>query len=59
MLSMLKNIGTPEIIFIAAVIVLLFGSTKLPELGRGLGDAVKQLRKAFGEGEEKNSKPWI
>ncbi|MBI4033091.1 MAG: twin-arginine translocase TatA/TatE family subunit [Candidatus Blackburnbacteria bacterium] len=44
---MLKNIGTTELIIIAVVLLLLFGGKKLPELGRGLGDAIKEFRNAF------------
>jgi len=50
---MLKNIGTTEIILIAVVILVLFGGRKLPELGRGIGDAVKEFKKALGGKENK------
>lgn len=43
---MLKNIGTTELIIIAIVLLVLFGGKKLPELGRGIGDAIKEFRKA-------------
>ncbi len=45
---MLKGIGTTEIIIIAVVILILFGGRKLPELARGIGDAVKEFKKALG-----------
>jgi TatA/E family protein of Tat protein translocase len=41
------GLGTKEIIIIACVIVLLFGSKKIPELSQGIADAIRQLRKAF------------
>lgn len=41
---MFKNIGTPEIIVIAIVLLVLFGGKKLPELARGLGKAGKELK---------------
>jgi len=44
---MLKNIGTTEIIIIAVILLIIFGGKKLPELGRGLGESVKELRKAI------------
>jgi sec-independent protein translocase protein TatA len=44
---MLKGVGTTEIIIIAIVLLLLFGGKKLPEFGRGLGDAMKEFKKAF------------
>jgi sec-independent protein translocase protein TatA len=42
----LKNIGTTEIIIIAVILLLLFGGRKLPELGKGVGDAIKEFKKA-------------
>jgi len=37
----MPNLGTPEIIIIALVIVLLFGAKKLPEAARGLGRSLR------------------
>lgn len=42
-------LGGWELILIFAVILLLFGARKLPELARGLGQAVKEFRKASRE----------
>ncbi len=41
------GLGTKEIIIIAFIIVLLFGSKKIPELAKGLADAVRHLTGAF------------
>ncbi len=43
------DIGTKEIIIIAVVLVLLFGSKKIPELSKSIVDAIKHLRGAFKE----------
>lgn len=43
---MLRGIGTTELIIIAVILLLLFGGKKLPELGRGIGDAIKEFKKA-------------
>lgn len=40
------RLGVPEIIFIALVIILLFGAKKLPEIGSALGKAIREFRKA-------------
>ena len=45
---MFRNIGTTEIIIIAVILLVLFGGKKLPELGRGIGDAIKEFKKALG-----------
>ena len=39
------NLGPLELLLIVAVVVLLFGSKKLPELARGLGQAAHEFRK--------------
>jgi sec-independent protein translocase protein TatA len=39
-------IGGWEILLILAVIILMFGARKLPELARGLGQGVKEFKKA-------------
>lgn len=41
--------GAPEIGLIAAVIVLLFGAKKLPELAGSVGKSIKEFRKATEE----------
>ena len=39
--QLIGNLGTPELIIIFAVIILLFGAAKLPELARGSGRALR------------------
>ena len=46
------GLGLKEIIIIAAVIVLLFGSKKIPELTKGIAESIKVLRKAFSDDSE-------
>jgi TatA/E family protein of Tat protein translocase len=41
------GLGTREIIIIAVVVVLLFGSKKIPELTKSIADAVRHLMGAF------------
>lgn len=43
---MLNGIGTTEIVVVSLVLLVLFGGKKLPELARGMGDSVKEFRKA-------------
>jgi len=44
---MFKNIGTTELIVIFVIILVLFGGKKLPELGRGIGDAIREFKKSL------------
>jgi len=41
-----RGIGTTELIIIAVVLLVLFGGRKLPELGKGVGDAIREFKKA-------------
>lgn len=38
------NIGAPELLIILAVVLLIFGPTKLPDLARSLGSAAREFR---------------
>ena len=44
------NLSPFEIAIVALVIVLLFGTKRLPELGSGLGKAISNFRKSYKEG---------
>ncbi len=48
------GLGTKEIIIIAVVLVLLFGSKQIPELAKNLVQAVKNLTGVFKEEESTN-----
>jgi len=45
------GIGAPELIIFLLVILLLFGSTKLPKLAKSLGEAQKEFKKGIAENE--------
>lgn len=42
----LGEIGMPQILLILAIVLLLFGGKKIPELMKGLGSGVKEFKKA-------------
>ena len=52
MLTFIRNIGLPEIIIIALILILLFGGKKVKELSRGLGQSSKELKKVKKEYQE-------
>jgi sec-independent protein translocase protein TatA len=41
------NLGFPEMLLIFVIIVLIFGTTRLPELGRGLGEGIRNFKKSI------------
>jgi sec-independent protein translocase protein TatA len=48
----MPTIGTTELLIIAAVVILLFGGKKIPELFKGMADAVKEFKKASKDTNE-------
>ena len=52
---LLFGFGAPEIILIIAVVLLLFGGKKIPELMRGLGKGVKEFKSAQSGDENPNT----
>ena len=48
-LALLSNFGGPDLIIILLIILVLFGAKKLPELARGMGQAIKEFQKAKDE----------
>lgn len=47
--------GPMEIIVILLVVLLLFGAKRLPEIGKSLGEGIKEFKKAFKDGPSDNS----
>jgi len=41
------DLGAPELIIILAIVLLLFGGKKLPQLSRSLGESMRELRKGI------------
>lgn len=46
------GLGIPELIIILVVILIVFGAGKLPEIGGGIGKAIKNFKKASSEEDE-------
>jgi sec-independent protein translocase protein TatA len=44
--------GTQDIILIAVIVVVLFGATKLPQIGSGVGQAIRNFKKGISEADE-------
>lgn len=49
----MPTIGFWELVLILLIVLLVFGAAKLPEIGRALGKAIREFKKAAGEEEEK------
>ena len=49
------DLSTPDLAIILLIVLLLFGSKKLPELSRSLGTSARELRKGFTDIQEAHS----
>jgi len=50
-----KMFGTQDIILITVIVVVLFGATRLPQIGSGIGQAIKNFKKGVSEIEEETN----
>jgi len=51
----MAGLGFPEILLILLIVVLIFGTSRIPELGRGLGEGIRNFKKAVGAGGKDDS----
>ncbi|MGM7721528.1 twin-arginine translocase TatA/TatE family subunit [uncultured Metabacillus sp.] len=57
---MLQNIGVPGLILILIIALVIFGPSKLPEIGRAFGNTLKEFKKATNDlvnGDNDSTKP--
>jgi sec-independent protein translocase protein TatA len=50
------GIGMPELIIVLVIVLIVFGAGKLPEIGAGIGNAIKNFKKATNEKTEEEPK---
>ena len=56
-IASLFNLAGPDLIIILFIVLILFGAKKLPELARGMGQAVREFTKAKDEFEREVTRP--
>ena len=49
------GLGTPELILILVIVLIVFGVGKLPEIGRGMGEAIRNFKQASNEADTTRS----
>jgi sec-independent protein translocase protein TatA len=54
---MFENLGMGELLVILIVVLLLFGSKKIPEIAQGLGKGIREFKKSIKEVEEQITTP--
>jgi sec-independent protein translocase protein TatA len=58
-LMIFLNFGATEMIFVAAIVLLLFGGKKIPELMKGLGNGIKEFKNASKDDQPADSKKEV
>jgi sec-independent protein translocase protein TatA len=53
------NIGITEILVIGVVILLLFGAGRIADIGKGLGQGIKNFKQGIREADEVDKKPPV
>ncbi|MGB6409688.1 MAG: twin-arginine translocase TatA/TatE family subunit [Deltaproteobacteria bacterium] len=51
------GLGVPELLIICVIVVLLFGAGKLPQIGSGLGEGIRNFRKSMKDKSEVDVTP--
>ena len=54
--SMKMGIGFTEFLLIAGIATLFFGGKKIPELGKGMGEAIKNFKQGMREPQQEENK---
>jgi len=52
---MFGSLGLPELLLILLIVIVIFGAGKLPQLGKGLGEGIKNFKESV-KGDEANKK---
>ncbi len=53
------RVGLPELMVILVIVIIIFGASRLPKLGAGVGSAIKNFKNALGSADEPSSSPQI
>jgi sec-independent protein translocase protein TatA len=48
----MPKLGMGELVIILLIVVILFGASRLPQLGKGLGEGIRSFKKSFGGDDE-------
>ena len=51
------GIGMPELVVILVIVMIIFGANKLPQIGSGLANGIRNFKKGIDEKEESDANP--
>ena len=52
----MPSIGAPELLIVLAIVIVLFGATRIGDIGKGLGRGIKEFRKELRDDEDEAKK---
>ena len=50
------NLGVPELLILALIVLVLFGAKRLPEMGKGIGEGIKNFKKSMKNNDDEKEK---
>ena len=53
MFALIGPLGLPEMLIILAIVILIFGANRLPELGKGIGAGIKNFKSSIKNDDDK------
>ncbi|MDQ3806376.1 MAG: twin-arginine translocase TatA/TatE family subunit, partial [Acidobacteriota bacterium] len=57
MLALIGGLGPQELIIILVILLLLFGSTRLPQLAKGMGKSIREFKKGINDADDEAALP--
>jgi len=48
----MSRLGLPELLVILLIVILIFGANKLPQLGKGIGSAIRNFKEGMNENDK-------
>lgn len=54
--ALIGGLGIPELVIILVIVLIIFGPSKLPQIGKAIGQGIRSLKKATSEEEEEVKK---
>jgi sec-independent protein translocase protein TatA len=52
---MFGSLGLPELLVILVIVIVIFGASRLPQLGRGLGEGIQNFRNGLRSADDKKA----
>ena len=51
-----QSFGAPELLIILAIVVVLFGATRIGDIGKGIGRGIREFRREIREGQDEDKR---